>query len=441
MSLNDDIRKLVDNTMFVDTHEHLFEESVRVRGARGEGEPRVAAPDFGMLLSHYTDSDLIVSGMPSDDLHEVVYSWTKSPKDKWKLLAPYWARVKHTGYGRYVRESVRALYGADDLREDTVDAISEKLRAAIQPGFYHHILRDVAHIEYAQVNSLRHTIFNETEMPDLLMQDISTVSMSSDLNIEAIQHATNKTFGSLKEYHAVIDGVFEKYGPLAIATKNQSAYSRKLDYAQVSEAEAAPLFDRFLKNPDDLQPAEEKALQDHLFHYVVDKATAHKLPVKLHTGYYAGQGGMPLHRVRDNAGDVCALLKAHPDARFDFFHIDYPYQDEMIAIAKHYPNAWVDMCWVWIINPAASVRFLKEFIMAAPANKVFTFGGDVMPIELVPGHANVARQGIAQVVSELVEEGWLVENDAPELIERLMRGNAHEYFDYEGRMKNWTKRA
>ena len=62
-------------------------------------------------------------------------------------------------------------------------------------------------------------------------------------------------------------------------------------------------------------------------------------------------------------------------------HIDYPYQDEAIALAKHYSNVWIDMCWAWIINPAAGVRFLKEFIMAAPASKVLTFGGDYRPVE------------------------------------------------------------
>ena len=91
--------------------------------------------------------------------------------------------------------------------------------------------------------------------------------------------------------------------------------------------------------------------------------------------------GMPLHRLRYNGGDICDLLKLHRDTPYVFMHMNYPYENELVAICKHYTNAYADMCWAWIINPAASVRFLKEFLMAAPATKIFTFGGDYRMVE------------------------------------------------------------
>ena len=100
-------------------------------------------------------------------------------------------------------------------------------------------------------------------------------------------------------------------------------------------------------------------------------------------------------------------------------------------------NVYVDMCWAWIINPMACVRFVKEFLMAAPACKLFTFGGDYLPVELVAGHAAIARQGITQAIAELIEEDWLAEDEAPALIDRIMRGNAHEIYAYERALKNW----
>ena len=36
----------------------------------------------------------------------------------------------------------------------------------------------------------------------------------------------------------------------------------------------------------------------------MDQATAHSLPVKLHTGYYAGQNSMPLSRLRLKADSL-----------------------------------------------------------------------------------------------------------------------------------------
>jgi len=94
------------------------------------------------------------------------------------------------------------------------------------------------------------------------------------------------------------------------------------------------------------------------------------------------------------------------------------------------------MCWAWIINPTACVRFVKEFLTAAPASKLLTFGGDYLPVEKTAGHARVARLGLAQAISELVEEGWVEEPDIQPTIERIMRGNAHELFDSKRALAN-----
>ena len=88
-------------------------------------------------------------------------------------------------------------------------------------------------------------------------------------------------------------------------------------------------------------------------------------------------------------------------------HICYPYYEELLAVAKHWTNAAVDMCWSWIINPVAAKDFLKKYLVSAPANKILTFGGDYLFVEQVLGHALIARHGIALALSELVEEGWL----------------------------------
>jgi len=137
---------------------------------------------------------------------------------------------------------------------------------------------------------------------------------------------------------------------------------------------------------------------------------------------------MPLTRLRQNAGDLCPLLKDFPDTTFVLMHIGYPYQDEAIALAKHYRNVTIDMCWAWIINPMASIRFVKEFLLAAPANKLFTFGGDYLTVENIYGHSKIARLGLTQALTELVEEGWIPREEIPVLVERIMRQNALEKF-------------
>ncbi|MBN2293098.1 MAG: hypothetical protein JXM70_11770 [Pirellulales bacterium] len=51
------------------------------------------------------------------------------------------------------------------------------------------------------------------------------------------------------------------------------------------------------------------------------------------------------------------------------------------------------------------------------------------------GHAVIARHGIVQSLCELVEQGWLESDDALELVEPLLRGNARRVF----RLKEKTR--
>ena len=439
--VSQEISELVDRTPLVDTHEHLFEESNRI-SALTPGDHvaglTFAAPDFGMLFSHYADADLQSAGMSHEDIRTLL-AYDNDPLDKWKLVEPFYRRAYHTGYMQAVRASIRTLCGEEEIAAHNVQRISEQLQKAVQPGYYRRILREVANVEHTQVNSLETPVFMETEQPDLLCQDLNFRQLSTEPEIAAISELAGHEVSSLSNWYEVIDWCFEKYGPRAIALKNAGAYVRRLDYAEgISTAEAAPLFARYRKDPQALDRGQSKALQNHLFQYCLDKAREYNLPVKLHAGYYAGTGQMPLNRVRHNAGDLSDLLMANPHVKFVVMHIVYPYQDEAIALAKHFPNAYVDMCWAWIINPLASLRFLKEFLMAAPVSKLFTFGGDYYPVELVPGHAQIARRGLAQAISELVDEGWIDPNQVEELVERLMRGNAHEVFDYEGTLGAWS---
>lgn len=436
--MSKEIERLIQQTPFVDTHEHLWEERTRIEAANAD-EERSFPSDIACLFFHYADADLVSAGLAPEDRAKALNSET--PVDeKWRILGPAYARTRHTGYLRNVRESVQLLFGEDDVTDANYREISDRIRKQIQPRYYYRILRDVANIEHCQVNSFEHPVFHLTEYPDLLCQDLSFVGLMGP-NIKPVSEHAGREVKSLQDWIEVVDWVFATYGPKAIAMKSQAAYGRRLDYEKVSREDAAPLFAKYLTDSKGVTSAELKAIQDHLFHYCIEKSVEYRLPVKLHTGYYAGWSSMHLHRVRQNASDLCPILMAHPKARFVLMHIDYPYQDEAIALAKQFPNAYIDMCWAWIINPAAGVRFVREFLMAAPHTKLLTFGGDYGPVEMVPGHAAIARKGLTQAIRSLVKEDWLESKAVPDVVESLMRGNAHELFDYEGALKAWNEPA
>jgi uncharacterized protein len=417
------IREAVFKTKLVDTHEHLIEESGRLQGAP---RPHVPCDDWALLFSHYLNSDLQVAGMPNAALDQF-FSPKVDPADKWRLLAPHWPAVKNTGYAQAVRLAIRELYGVEELSPATVRKVQAGYEQTRRRGFYQYILQDLARIEFCQVNHLGQEPFRESEMPTLLMQDISIVGMFAGPAINVYAQPTGIEVKGLADWHRVIAWWFERYAPYAVAVKSQHAYGRDIDYARVPAEQAEPIFNRLLAR-EPLTVPERKTLEDHLFWQAVDQATAHNLPVKLHTGYYAGQNSMPLNRLRLNAGSAAELCRLSPETKFVFMHICYPYYEEMLALAKQYTNAHIDMCWSWIVNPLAAKDYLKKHIVTAPVNKLLPFGGDYTPVEPVLGHAIIARRGITQALAELVEEGWLTLSDALELVEPILRGNAHQLF-------------
>src|SRR5579883_745260 len=367
------LREHIDATPFVDTHEHLLEERTRLAGPGAHRlQPCV---DAALLFCHYAKDDLWSAGMPAVE-QERFFSPTVDPADKWAILEPHWRRARHTGYLRAVAESIRLLFGIEHVDSLRFVEVSEEMSRRARPGFYRRLIHDVAGVETCQVNSLE-TTFCETQYPELLQQDLSLIAFSTGLDrsiLDNFGQLSGLPTATLDDWHQVIEWAFATYGPRADAVKSQAAYQRRLNYAAVSAEEARPLFACLVKG-EPLTGAQRQALEDHLMRFCIDQAEKARLPVKLHCGYYAGSDRMPLERVRQNAGDLCPLLADFPRVTFVLMHIGYPYQDEYIALAKHYHNVVVDLCWAWIVSPLACMRFVKEFLLAAPSNKLLTFGG------------------------------------------------------------------
>ena len=177
------ISERVFATSMVDTHEHLIDEGERLQKGL---HARVPCDDWALLLSHYLNSDLLAAGMPSR-VHERFLSAKVDPLDKWKLLAPYWAAVKNTGYAQAVRIAMQRLYEVDDLSAETVAKVQTGYEKTRRGGFYKRVLQEHANIESCQVNSLSGRPFHESDMPTFLMQDISIVGMFAGPSLSAVR--------------------------------------------------------------------------------------------------------------------------------------------------------------------------------------------------------------------------------------------------------------
>jgi len=424
------IERGVGTTPFVDTHEHLPDEVDRLAG-----HP-FPCDDWSLLFHDYLGSDLLAAGMPAD-AHARFFSRELDPLQKWQILEPFWRRVRNTGFGQAARISIRQLYSIDTLEREVIPQLQKAYEDFRQPGFYQKILVDTANIESCQVNT--HGLpFHESRQPKLLMQDLSFQNLHIDPDIDELSSPAGIEVRSLADWHEVIHWWFDKYSSYAVAAKSQGAYLRGLNYRRVEPEAAEPLFDRMLGG-DRLLAEEKKLVEDHLFWVCVDQATRNRLPVKIHTGYLAGDRLAQFRRIADHGRDIIGLCRRGPETTFVFLHIGYPHWQELIAVAKRFANAYVDMSWAWVIDPVGAREFLVRYLVTAPANKVFTFGGDYSVVECVVGHAVMARQGIVQALTELDEEGWLARHEALALVEPLLRANAREVFRLEEKSRTLSQ--
>ncbi|MCW3978385.1 MAG: amidohydrolase, partial [Candidatus Bathyarchaeota archaeon] len=236
---------------------------------------------------------------------------------------------------------------------------------------------------------------------------------------------------------------FDKMAGKIVGVKIGLAYSRPIRFEKVPFSEAEEAFNeiyrtkRFKVNdtpevwkmvPDpvgvDLRP-----MQDYLVHAMIGEAERRGLPVQIHTGLQEGNENILSN---SNPELLVNLFMEYKDARFDIFHGSWPYCGELGALAKNFPNVYIDMCWMHIISPSRSRTALSDWLDEVPANKILGFGGDYLFVEGAYGHSVIARENIAKVLASKVDDGVYTIERAKKYASWLLRENASRLFFPKG---------
>jgi uncharacterized protein len=424
MSRSSPLAAAIDETPWIDVHEHLVDERHRLADdgyAFTEifGESARIPGDWSALITGgYALDDLVSAGLPADAARAFT-SDGPEPLEKWELIEPYIDAARLTGYLRAVDLTTDRLFGLR-LARDTCEEIDRRVRELRRPGYYRDVLNGVANVERCQVNSLDVDPFCETEMPELFDQDISIAGLvrGSHPRAEALSGIDVAT---LDDYLRVIDWTFERYAARAVAAKCFWAYFRSL---AVGPADSPPrrAFDRLRSRTEDA--ADRRQVEDFLFRRCVELATSAGLPVKVHLGSLARNNDPHLQWVYTCVADMTRLVQEYPRTTFVLMHMAWPQQEQLIALAKHQPNVIVEMSWAWTAAPRSASDFLERFLTAVPANKLLGFGADYLTVENVVGHAELARRGLERALQSLVSSEWLSMDDALRVVPLLMRENA-----------------
>ncbi len=422
-----DLSQHIENTALVDTHEHLRKEPEWVNDG-----PDVLQDLFG----NYVPADLHTAGASPAAMKRLMDGSDTDVAGRFEGIRDAWEATQFTGYGEAVRLIARHVYGIDELTADAIASAQETIHALRLPGERLRLLRDAANLDHVQTDDFQWACLPDPSGPDFFLYDLSWAGFcNGQIDTEQIHAETNVEVTGLDSLRRAMEGIFSKYAGCAIAVKAQHAYNRTLNWTEREDAEAAGALERFLKGQDEETPEQTRlCLGDWCWARGVELSIAHGLPFKIHTGYYAGNDRMPVSRIA--AGNMCALFARYPDARFVLMHIAYPYSDELVALAKHYRNIWVDLCWAWSIDPYSSRDFLRRFLHAVPANKLFAFGGDTGWPTGALAYSIQARNEIGRALEAEIEDGYMTEKQAIEVATRIMRANQYACFDIAGTRAN-----
>jgi uncharacterized protein len=418
-----DLALHIQQTVMVDTHEHLGKEPEWV-----EQGPRDVLQD---LFSNYVPADLLSAGASPEAVQRLTDASDPDLEGRFAGVRQAWEAIRFTGYGEAVRILAREVYGIEEIEGSALRDAAPRLQALRQPGERLRLLRDVARLDHTQTDDFCWPCLPDASGPGFFLYDLSWESFcSGTVDWEKLAAETGVTVRDLPTLRQAMETVFARHGRRAVAVKAQHAYNRTLRWQERTDAEAAHALQVTLTDPQGRDEATRLCLGDWCWARGVELATEYNLPFKIHTGYYAGTGRMPVDRIP--SGNLCALLARYPGARFVLMHIAYPYSGELAALVKHYPNAYADLCWAWSIDPHSSAAFVRRFLHAAPVNKLFAFGGDTRWPTSAYAYALQARRWLTKALEAEVAEGELTEPEAIRVASRLMRENQLACFDLKG---------
>lgn len=426
-----EIKEHVDGIRLVDTHEHLVQEPERLKQ-----EVDVLATFF----PHYASSDLRSAGMPEEDLLKI-----RDPSvpldERWGIFEPWWEKIRNTGYARAVEIAARDLCGVDGISSNTCEQLSESIKQKNVEGLYRWVLKERSGIDISINDTIVYDVDREFFAPVRRFSEFLVVKDRTDLeNLGKQVGGPIHTFGDMV---SALRSEFDRMAGKIVGVKIGLAYSRPIRFEKVTFSEAEEAFNEIYRTerfrvhdtPEVWKMVPEpvgvdlRPMQDYLVHKMVGEAEKRGLPVQIHTGLQEGNENVLSN---SNPELLVNLFMEYRDARFDIFHGSWPYCGELGALAKNFPNVYIDMCWMHIISPSRSRTALSDWLDEVPANKILGFGGDYLFVEGVYGHSVIARENVAKVLASKVDDGIYSLEQAKKYASWLLRENAARLFFPEG---------
>jgi hypothetical protein len=416
----EELRAYCETLPIVDCHDHSGECGPQYKDA------------IQVIIAGYFHSD--VHSALSDAEMGALEDSSRSIEERWPILDKAWQRTCHTGYAMVTRRVLKEFYDEQSLTLDTLLRMQDNLMDLTNPEKFESIL-EKANIAarvldiWPDVSKVLDSTLKLTPRGRLAISLPAFHSIRSYTEVQERVAPLKRKVTSLDEYLAACREIFlghKAYG--AVTFKDQSAYTRTLDYGNPTRAEAETVFNWFMADPrrSAAYPDGIKPLDDYLFHEYMRMARDIDLPVQIHTGHMAG---IRNDIAKTNAVFLTKVIEMHPDVRFDLFHANWPYGGELLFMGKNYPNVSLDFCWTNIIDPVYSQNLFKQALSSVPHGKIHGYGSDFGgSVERAWAHADIARENISIALSDMVELDYLDLDEAKSVARDWLFANANDFF-------------
>jgi predicted TIM-barrel fold metal-dependent hydrolase len=424
-----EIKKHIEGIRIIDTHEHLPPEKERIKE-----EVDVLATFY----QYYASSDLISAGMPEEEFLKI-WDTSRTLNERWGIFEPWWEKISNTSYARALEIAARDLYGVEGISTDTYETLSERTKERNRVGLYPWVLKEKSNIDVSILDMGLYDVDRSLFAPVLHFNDM--LRATDRTAIEAIGRSEGGPIHTLNALCNAARSRFDRLEGSVVGVKIPTAYERPIFFEKTSFSEAEEAFNEIFRTRlfqrievppkgDKRVPAHVGAekllpLQDYLVHLIVQEAERRRLPIQIHTGLQEGNENIVTH---SKPTHLINLFMEYRDARFDIFHGGWPYCGELGALAKNFPNVYIDMCWMHVISESRARSALSEWLDEVPANKIMGFGGDYAFVEGVYGHAVMAKENIARVLASKVDERSFSLGEAKKYASWLLRDNPLRLF-------------
>lgn len=394
-------KRLVDGLAeveIVDAHEHL------------PPEKEYLANEYAGLnfFAGYIPNDLYSAGLSLDVKSHMRDPGFRPVDDWWPEIAPYWEHVKHGSYAQAAVITARDLFGIEEINDETIHILAEKIIADNTPGLYERVLRGHCNIRVA-LTCHAHTRFQE----DPLLRPVIMGLELTDWSWEGLSRFAGDEGIQLRTIEDLVEADRLRYHRL----KREGAVGLKTESLRRSirtAPEARRVFDQIHDTGQTDNPA---PLTDYLFGKFLDCAATLELPVAVHAGVWRDFRELdPTYMI--------PWVMAYPDTRFDLFHLGIPYVRPAINMAKNFPNLYLNLCWCYVLSERITLQALEEILDMVPLNKVIAFGADYrVTMHKVYGHLVMARRTLARFFTRRIKDGTLTESQALKIAQQWLHDN------------------